>query len=493
MGAGDGRRPAAPAGGRRPAVRHGDRQNVDLVVASRYAGHGSAGGLDGAGRRSSSRLATRIAKLAFPRRAGAGQRPDERLLRRPPGRARPRPPPAVRLQDPARARSSGRRGCAPPRSASRFAPRYAGESKTSFREVLRFGRHLARLRLQLARERSSAVRREPPRLRSRIAPLRARRACPGSSSTRPRCGCCSMTCCSCTTWSLRRSRRRCPPCGTSCSPTALVFRSQRGTGGWGRMWRFFLMNNLALLLRLPAARAARAHRAWRRCGRTWSRCVALFAVRYVISDRLIFGRPVPAVSPEIAPPAGRAGEAPGRPRRRRLDGRPRAAQAHPLPALPLRRRAAWSRSARRSGCPSWSTSGPSGSTRDMDIAVRVGDVGRGRPLGRAVVTAVRQPAGAALRGAPRPARRQLPDRPRLHHRGDGRPAAGPLAARRLHQHPRGAAAVRGRRPRAGCCCTRPASSSTATGSCCPPAPTPGRPARSSGCCASRAARSSPTT
>ena len=31
----------------------------------------------------------------------------------------------------------------------------------------------------------------------------------------------------------------------------VVFRRTRSDGGWGRMWRFFLMNNLALLLRLP--------------------------------------------------------------------------------------------------------------------------------------------------------------------------------------------------------------------------------------------------
>ena len=51
-----------------------------------------------------------------------------------------------------------------------------------------------------------------------------------------------------------------------------------------------------------------------------------------------------------------------------------------------------------------------------------------------------------------------------------RSTVGPLLARsphvRLHEHRRGAAAVRAGRPAAGCCCTRPASSSTASGSCC---------------------------
>ena len=69
-----------------------------------------------------------------------------------------------------------------------------------------------------------------------------------------------------------------------------------------------------------------------------------------------------------------------------------------------------------------------------------------------------------------------------------RPAAGALAARGLHQHRRGAAAVRDGRPRAACCCTRPASSSTAAASCCPRGPTPARPAPSCGCCASTGGR-----
>src|SRR4051812_24448247 len=44
------------------------RLPVDLVVGSRYAGHGSSTGLDGGARRGSSRFATRVAKVAFPRR-----------------------------------------------------------------------------------------------------------------------------------------------------------------------------------------------------------------------------------------------------------------------------------------------------------------------------------------------------------------------------------------------------------------------------------------
>ena len=142
------------------------RQNVDLVVASRYAGHGSSGGLDGSGRRNTSRFATRVAKAAFPRRAARVSDPMSGFF-------------AVRLAalDLENLRPYGYKillelivRTAKLRTAEvsfTFAPRYAGESKTSFREILRFGRHLTRLRLQIARERGGAGHGAPP-LHSRI-------------------------------------------------------------------------------------------------------------------------------------------------------------------------------------------------------------------------------------------------------------------------------------------------------------------------------------
>src|SRR5947209_1725846 len=144
----------------------GRRQDVDLVVASRYAGHGNSGGLDGAARRNSSRFATRIAKLTFPRRASRVSDPMSGFF-------------LVRIAalDLDRLRPHGYKillelivRCARLRTAEvsfSFAPRHAGESKTSLREMARFGRHLVRLRLQIARERSSAAE-GVPRLRSRL-------------------------------------------------------------------------------------------------------------------------------------------------------------------------------------------------------------------------------------------------------------------------------------------------------------------------------------
>ena len=357
------------------------RQNVDLVVASRYAGHGSSGGLDGSGRRNSSRVATRIAKAAFPRRAARVSDPMSGFF-------------AIRLAalDLENLRPYGYKilleiivRTAKLRTAEvsfTFAPRHAGESKTSFREILRFGRHLTRLRLQIARERSGAGDGAPP-LRSRLVLFGL-------------VGLSGILVNSAALWLLHMNVLQLHYLVAAALATQvstlwnflltdrLVFRRNRDDGGWGRMWRFFLMNNLALLLRLPLL----ALLVNLGLGVLWANLVtlvALFAVRYVISDRLIFGRPVPAVSPQIQRP-------PVEPVKHLVDlaadgslvdrAKPKRIRYLPyrydiaglltigsqvrLPELEYFR-AQWL-------------------DGDMDIAVRVGDVGRGRPLGRAVVT-----------------------------------------------------------------------------------------------------------
>ena len=167
------------------------RRPVDLVVASRYAGHGCSDGLDGGTRRNSSRFATRVAKAAFPRRAARVSDPMSGFF-------------AVRLAalDVDRLRPYGYKillelivrnpNLRTAEVSFRFAPRHAGESKTSVREVLRFGRHLARLRLQIARERNDAARQAPRALR-RHAWRSGWSACPASWSTPRPCGCCTCT------------------------------------------------------------------------------------------------------------------------------------------------------------------------------------------------------------------------------------------------------------------------------------------------------------
>jgi dolichol-phosphate mannosyltransferase len=358
------------------------RQDVDLVVASRYAGHGCTIGLDGNARRGSSRLATRVAKFAFPRRSALVSDPMSGFF-------------AVRLDalDLERLRPHGYKillelivRSPKLRTAEvtyRFQPRHAGDSKTSVREVLRFGRHLARLRLQIARERNDAARQERPRLRSRMLLF----ALVGLSG---------LVVNSAALWLLHQQALALHYLVAATLATQvstlwnfvltdrLVFRGAHATGGWGRLWRFFAMNNLALLLRLPMLWAL-VHLGVAVIPANVLTLLALFVVRYVLSDRLIFARPVETVAPQVAPPTvepvkrlvdlaadgptvdrARAKRIRYLPYRYDVGGLVTIGSQVQLPELEYFR-AQWL-------------------DGDMDIAVRVGDVGRGTPLGRAVVT-----------------------------------------------------------------------------------------------------------
>jgi len=164
----------------------------------------------------------------------------------------------------------------------------------------------------------------------------------------------------------------------------LVFRTSDEDGRLGRLWRFFLLNNLALLLRLPLL-AALVTLGLGVLPANVVTLLAVFAVRYVISDRLIFGRPAETVAPRPEKPSVEPVKhlvdlaADGtkvdlaRPKRIRylpyrydVAGMVTIGSQVPLPELEYFR-AQWL-------------------DGDMDIAVRVGDVGRGTPLARAVVT-----------------------------------------------------------------------------------------------------------
>src|SRR3954453_18878761 len=356
-------------------------QPVDLVVASRYAGHGASTGLDGSARRGSSRFATRVSKAAFPRRAARVSDPMSGFF-------------AVRVAalNPDRLRPYGYKILLElivrnPRLRTaevsfRFAPRYAGESKTSVREVLRFGRHLARIRLQIARERNDATR-KTPHARARVVLF----GLVGLSGIAVNSAAlwlfhlqvfqvhylvaAAMATQVSTLWNFILTDR-------------LVFRTADTDGRWGRLWRFFLLNNLALLLRLPML-AALVNLGLSVLPANIVTLLAIFAVRYAISDRLIFGRPAETVAPRPEKPVVEPVKhlvdlaADGtkvdlaRPKRIRylpyrydVAGMVTIGSQVPLPELEYFR-AQWL-------------------DGDMDIAVRVGDVGRGTPLARAVVT-----------------------------------------------------------------------------------------------------------
>jgi glycosyltransferase involved in cell wall biosynthesis len=359
------------------------RQPVDLVVASRYAGHGSSGGLDGNTRRNSSRFATRIAKLTFPRRAARVSDPMSGFF-------------AVRLAalDTERLRPYGYKILLelivrnPYLRAAEvsfcFAARQAGESKTSMREALRFGRHLGRLRLQIVREHNDVDRLQRPGALRKLVRFGL-------------VGVTGIVVNSVALWTLHLRLFHIHYLLAAAMATQvstlwnflltqrIVFRSAPG-GAWSRMWRFFLMNNLALLLRLPLL-AALVHVGVGVLPGNVITLLAVFAVRYVISDRLIFGRPTasattaPAVERPVLEPVKHLVDlaADGttvdlaRPKRIRylpyrydVAGIVTIGSQVPLPELEYFR-AQWL-------------------DGDTDIAIRVGDVGRGMPLGRAVVT-----------------------------------------------------------------------------------------------------------
>jgi dolichol-phosphate mannosyltransferase len=123
----------------------GRARDLDLVVASRHLASGSADGLDGAGRHVTSRVATLVAKAAFPRRLGMVSDPMSGLFAVRVG--------ALHLD---RLQPTGFKilmeivvrhpRLRPAEVPFVMAPRIAGRSKASLAEGLRFLRHVVRLR-----------------------------------------------------------------------------------------------------------------------------------------------------------------------------------------------------------------------------------------------------------------------------------------------------------------------------------------------------------
>jgi putative flippase GtrA len=130
----------------------GRTERADLVYGTRYGGSGDTSGLSGRIRVMVSVLCTLIAKIAFPRRLKGITDPMSglfavRLGAVPLGALRPT---GYKILLEVLARSSLSTVCALPYA---FQPRFAGESKASVREGLRFLRHLTVLRLSLSEAR----------------------------------------------------------------------------------------------------------------------------------------------------------------------------------------------------------------------------------------------------------------------------------------------------------------------------------------------------
>jgi dolichol-phosphate mannosyltransferase len=131
-------------------------ERADLVVASRYAAGGSGDGLGGVYRTLVSRFSTRAAKLLFSRELRGISDPmsgffaiNRAVLR--PNDLRPLGY-KILLELAVRCRPG-----AVAEVPYDFRPRFAGESKSSLREGLRFVRHVCRLRFTAAGRRRPAV------------------------------------------------------------------------------------------------------------------------------------------------------------------------------------------------------------------------------------------------------------------------------------------------------------------------------------------------
>ena len=364
----------------RIAMRH----DVDIVVGTRYAGSGSsADGLAGHGRTLASNWATRLAKSAFPRRLAMVSDPLSGLFafqRAAVNLDRLKPVGfkillEILVRNPV-ARVAEVSYC--------FAPRHAGRSKASMRQGLIFLRHLARLRLaRMARQL-----REGPRTHAgRVAQAARFLAfglvgltgvgvntavlwlCYGKLGLNHLVGAAIATQAS-TAWNFMLV-------------DSLIYRKQAQGTRLGRAIRFFLMNNLLLIARLPVLQALVTLGLGVLIANAIT-LVLLFLVRFVVSDRAIFGTgatdktrdPVRIlVDLTVVEPANRVGRHSQASRKRarylpyRYDiaGVLTIGSQITLPELEFFR-AQWV------------------PDREVDIAVRVGDVGRRGPRRRAAMT-----------------------------------------------------------------------------------------------------------
>jgi len=356
----------------RTAMRH----EVDLVVGTRYAGTGSGEGLGGTGRAATSSSATRLAKALFPRRLATITDPMSGLF-------------AFRAAavDPDRLNPVGFKilleilvrhpSVRVAEVTYEMAARHAGDSKASFRVGITFLRHLVRLRRQrLVRQ----IRERPPTRRERLQQLlrMVLFGLVGLSGVAVNTG---------ALWFFYRMLGLNHLVGATLATQAstlwnfllvegLVYRGKGSGTRFGRYLRFALMNNVLLLARLPVLQAlvsAGMEVLWAN-GVT---LVGLFLVRFIVSDRVIYGAawevkrdPVRVLVDmgkvdEVTPSAKRSTYL-----RYRYDiaGIVRIGSQILLPELEFFR-AQWV------------------SDAEVDIAVRVGDVGYLRPRRRAAMTA----------------------------------------------------------------------------------------------------------
>ena len=364
------------------------RHDSDIVVGTRYAGGGSsADGLSGGGRTLVSTWATRLVKSMFPRRLAMVSDPLSGLFAfRRSAVDLDRLKPAgfkvlleILVRNPV-ARVAEVAYC--------FAARNAGESKASLRQGMTFLRHLIRLR----RSRLARQLREGPTSREERVQQALRFVGFGVI------GASGIVVNTAALWFFYRTLGLNHLIGASLATQAsttwnfilvdqLIYRKRAHGTTLGRAIRFFVMNNLLLLARLPVLQVL-VDRGVGVLVANGITLVLLFVVRFVVSDRAIFGsgaqdksRDPVRILVDLSDPASSAsaGDAvPSRKRSRYLTYRYDVAGVMTigsqimLPELEFFR-AQWV------------------SDSDVDIAVRVGDVGGRTPRRRAAMTEYADP------------------------------------------------------------------------------------------------------
>ncbi|HST48570.1 glycosyltransferase [Jatrophihabitans sp.] len=381
-------------------VQIGRARNLDLVAGSRYTGSGASDGLAGGYRRAVSGLATRLAKAVFPRRLSRLSDPMSGFF-------------AVRLAaldidrlDPIGFKILLELMIRQPRLQVAevpfvFGTRLAGQSKASLREGLRFLRHLLRLRLLVLR---IQVRRSSTTYAGgRLGRLVAFGAVGGTGVfvntaalwvlsehvVHPHYLIAAVLATEVSTsWNFVLTEK-------------FVFTGHKPGTRLGRAVRFFLLNHLALLPRLPLLALLVGVFGAHLLIANVLTLVLLFLVRFVVADSAIYAKPDGEVVERqpmritvdltgVQRPAP-GEQATGQSRHRR-EARPVSASSRYLPyryaidgvlsvgsQVPLREldyfRAQWL-------------------GNDVDLSIRVGEVGRG-PRTRALMTQHVFPAGVS--------------------------------------------------------------------------------------------------
>lgn len=268
-------------------VGTGARRGVDVVIGTRYAGSGSSEGLDGDTRRSVSRWSTRLARLLFSRRLATVSDPMSGFFafRRSAVDLDQLRPLGFKLLLEILVRAGSARLA---EVTYGMSPREAGQSKASLRQGVLFARHLARLRLAGLE-----------RLRSRMRPAQGAR--PNELSRMLATGVVGLSGIGvnlAALWAFHDLAGIHHLVGAALATQvstlwnfvlidSLVYRAQRDKSAMSRAAGYFALNNALLLARLPVL----AVLVWLGMGVLVANAltlVALFLIRFFVSDRVIY-------------------------------------------------------------------------------------------------------------------------------------------------------------------------------------------------------------